>query len=1029
MLQLRSATRCLSHATCQLVLSAGCFLCHSLLISSIAFADDFGLSTDPLTHSAELSAAVDDQALNAIAPASADRLVAVGDAGTILLSENAGRSWHKIRNGDASNLNAIAFTTPNIGLAVGGQTGSYTRTSQAAIIRTSDGGFTWQRIATDLPRLLGLQHRNGRILAWGDYSTKHKSALFESVDGGVTWAPIRLGITHLRTAHQAQNGDTIIIARNDTAFLRNPTGAVLTLSTLQGVKSVLHTGHEWLAVGHNGLALRSLDGQVWRKIDLPIEADALTLCDWTALAQSGQSLWLGGFPGSILLYSEDLGRTWEIKKSGQRLPIKNIAFLDDARGWFTGALGSINATRNGSDWFCQRNPGRSLGVLCLAPAVTDLPWQAVVRCAWDNGIASGIHLSGTQPSANANDYLPSLRDHCIDRLGSMGLTLADSTSAIFPDTPSEQLRVSKLELLLRTWRPSVVVLGGQRGDSTWAIRANAYLDSARNRSESTANAMANYFDLPPWSIQKIVQEVPTQQAQYSERNSQLLKRLGLSVEDILLPLPLNSRPQATSGLRTNWAASRNMAARNEFLGAVSFNSEQKRSFASDELGNYQLVMGRVHLQNSLDKLLDLEAGNSDWLRSLRFIIQSLPQKDAVPTLLALTKQLAEQEQHERIQIVYDQIIENFPNTDAARYVMLDSLRLSASDEYAAWRQKILDSSKLANGVSFATTGATIGQEVRNTTAWSGSPFEPQNGNTVNSGVVSAASAIVSTPRIEPDPVAWFQALAAYNQLLPNLDSRPDVKLASFQMAWKLNDQNANNVQKLDSLINTPELSQWSKVALQEYRNAGNSLGTESLVSMAAWTEQRPVLDGRLLEPIWGAVPPMQLEGNDKRDEKSAHKNPHDATVHWAYDHRYLYLGIRCRNNIEPKTVEPQKIRTYDSNLSSTDHVEIILDVDRDYNSAIQLAVSRDGRTFDRCCGNSAYNPKWHVIVNQSPSEWVAEIAIEANYLTTNKYLTGNAWGVSVYRRQGATNVASWQHGSSQDPALYNNGLLLFLPNE
>lgn len=990
-------------------------------------ANDFALPTDPLTHAVELSAAVDDQALNAIVPVSADRLVAVGDAGVILVSENAGRSWQQVRNGDPSNLNALAFLDASDLVAVGGSIGSFTFTSQATIIRSQDGGFTWQRLKTDLPRLTGMQNLNGRLIAWGDYSVKHRSALFVSVDRGATWTGVALrGVTHVKTVHQAANGETVIVDRNGKAFLRSPSGSILELKSLGDVEALHHTGKEWLALGRLGTLIQSDDGQTWRSVRLPLKEHERRLCDWSSIAQVGQHIWIGGFPGSVLLHSTDLGQTWNVESSSQRLPVSSISFLDESRGWFVGPLGSINATRNGSSWFAQRNQGRDLGVLCLTPDLNSVPWPALVGSSWDRGIASGVQVLPLSMTMAEPEFHPDAETCMADSFGKVGIV---SSNAIPVRKEDNRLDVSyyknRLHLMLQAWRPNIVIVANKASDTTWSMQATSLLDAARQnvRVEPSLETLAA-IGQDDWKIEKVVQAVTLDQAHYSERSQRILKRLGLSIADVLLPLPASYDRSKASGLMTTWSASRNQAARDEFLGACSFGNSSLRRFASDELGNFQLVMGRVHLRNSIARLSDLETSHSDWLQNLELILQSLPQKDAVPTLLSLATQLGEQGKHERQHIVFERIIANFPKTDAARFVMLKSLELAASDEHAAWRQKELKRQARANEVSFATSSAP---EV-STTAWSGSPFDVSQGAT---GAVVAASSTNAPKNVLPDPVAWFQALAAYNQLLPNLDARPDVKLGSYQMACKLNGRSADNLQKLESLISASELPNWSNAAVQELRNASNSLGLDDLVGMVVWTDERPNLDGHLNESFWGTIPPMKLRplvGADSQVKLAEN----EASIRWAYDEQYLYLGIVCEQAAaasEVSAAEPQRVREYDSDLSKTDHLEIVIDVDRDYSSAIQLGIAKDGRTYDRCCGNQAFNPKWHVIVKQSENQWVAEIAIPADYLTTQEYLVGKSWAVSARRRSGATNVASWQHGSSQDVELRDNGLLLFLPNE
>ncbi len=81
-----------------------------------------------------------------LAPVRPDRWVAVGDFGTILVSDDDGASYScVICDGAGENLYAVGFAGDN-GLAVGGH---------GAALLTRDGGATWEDVATGLDAYLG----------------------------------------------------------------------------------------------------------------------------------------------------------------------------------------------------------------------------------------------------------------------------------------------------------------------------------------------------------------------------------------------------------------------------------------------------------------------------------------------------------------------------------------------------------------------------------------------------------------------------------------------------------------------------------------------------------------------------------------------------------------------------------------------------------------------------------------------------------------------------------------------------------
>ncbi|HVP68717.1 MAG TPA: YCF48-related protein [Anaeromyxobacteraceae bacterium] len=90
---------------------------------------------DPLDAPAAESALADRQLLTAVAVAG-HRLVAVGQRGHILLSDDEGHTWSQARVPVSTDLTAVHFPTPERGFAVG---------HAGVILATSDGGRTWRR--------------------------------------------------------------------------------------------------------------------------------------------------------------------------------------------------------------------------------------------------------------------------------------------------------------------------------------------------------------------------------------------------------------------------------------------------------------------------------------------------------------------------------------------------------------------------------------------------------------------------------------------------------------------------------------------------------------------------------------------------------------------------------------------------------------------------------------------------------------------------------------------------------------------
>lgn len=120
-----------------------------------------------------------DPHLYAVQSTAAGRFVVAGEAGLLMLSEDGGRSWRKLHEGDAS-LFALHIRRDGVGFAVG---------QSGLVLRTADGGEHWERVEVDSEaNLLGVHaNRNGQVLAVG------MREMLQSADHGRQFAAVRDG--------------------------------------------------------------------------------------------------------------------------------------------------------------------------------------------------------------------------------------------------------------------------------------------------------------------------------------------------------------------------------------------------------------------------------------------------------------------------------------------------------------------------------------------------------------------------------------------------------------------------------------------------------------------------------------------------------------------------------------------------------------------------------------------------------------------------------------------------------------------
>lgn len=209
------------------------------------------------------------------------RLVAVGEHGVIVYSDDEGKSWRQARKVPVSaTLCAVTFTDAEHGWAVG---------QWGVILATSDGGETWQKqridISTDQPLFSVIFTSANDGIAVGLWSL-----MLATHDRGKTWT--KVAMPRPSGASKADRNLYHIFAdRQGALYIDSEQGMVL--KSIDG-------GANWtyLATGGKG-----------------------TL--WAGVALSDGRIVVGGLLGS-LFQSSDGGKTWSRLNAGTKSSITDL---------------------------------------------------------------------------------------------------------------------------------------------------------------------------------------------------------------------------------------------------------------------------------------------------------------------------------------------------------------------------------------------------------------------------------------------------------------------------------------------------------------------------------------------------------------------------------------------------------------------------------------------------------------------------------------------------------------------------------
>ena len=180
-----------------------------------------------------------------------DRLVAVGDRGHVLLSDDEGATWRQVITPTRAMLTGVSFGDSQHGLAVG---------HDGVILATGDGGQTWTRQGgrPDLDTIwLDVHLYDGAhglaVGAYGKWITTY--------DGGRTWVDVsdRGDESHLNHIDVSQDGDTYLSGEGGLLLVSRKGGVKWTNAKVPYEGSLFGT----LSLGDGQLLTYGLRGHIF----------------------------------------------------------------------------------------------------------------------------------------------------------------------------------------------------------------------------------------------------------------------------------------------------------------------------------------------------------------------------------------------------------------------------------------------------------------------------------------------------------------------------------------------------------------------------------------------------------------------------------------------------------------------------------------------------------------------------------------------------------------------------------------------
>lgn len=250
-----------------------------------------------------------------------DNLIAVGERGHVLISENSGQNWTQIQVPTRATLTGVFFLDRQHGWIVG---------HDQVILRTENGGKNWEKVYEDIDAesplfdiyFLDAQHGYA-IGAYGQF--------LESFDGGQNWEGRWISEDDFHLNQIIPLGNLLFIAAEAGFVYRSEdqgeTWSALTPGYEGSFFGILPLENKSLLLfGLRGNLFRTDDaGETWRSIQTATEA-SLT----NGLRLNNGTLIITGLAGAILS-SQDNGNSFRLSQDPQRKGFSRLQQTPDGR--------------------------------------------------------------------------------------------------------------------------------------------------------------------------------------------------------------------------------------------------------------------------------------------------------------------------------------------------------------------------------------------------------------------------------------------------------------------------------------------------------------------------------------------------------------------------------------------------------------------------------------------------------------------------------------------------------------------------
>jgi photosystem II stability/assembly factor-like uncharacterized protein len=889
----------------------------------------------------------------------------------------------------------IFFVDADNGWVAGGFEYPFLERSRAVLLRTKDGGQSWNSVeGLVLPRISRMWFED-RLVGWaiGDASNLYQTGVFHTTDGGLTWSSHSSGrLKNWIDGEQTRDGFVLLDA-DGQLFKVTTAGAEksIILGDLQSRVTALKMldDQRGLCVGINGLILKTDDGGLsWRRPP-QFSQPWLEGIDFQSVTQSGEKFWLVGNPGTIALSIDQ--QTGEIAKhSLPAASLADIAFADENHAAAVGALGTIVHTHDGGHTWQRVEGTDRVALLNVFPSVADVPFEVLANYSSEEGyVSANVYLNKLNHSR-----LRALQQ-ATERIGSgYCCELVGDPDAVDRQAADEQT-IAKLVREIRKLQPNVVLSqGGFATESLVraAIRAAADPSAYRDQVQTCG--------LRAWDVDRLAIADPDGELTIDPRR--LLPRMGNLVEDQVAVsrglLDLNIQSPEKASFRLIELTSRSQARRSDlFEGLDRFGKQLPRRSLTGGRGNLEMIRQMSQKQQRMRQLMAIEFNTPQaallWRKQLQELVGLLNDDTAGVWMMQLAQQYLESGNAERAAQAIEYLANRWPDHALSPAAMTWLIQYYASSEFSRLAfDEAKDLQLQIDKANQNSTGAqphavTVGGVTKTVWIPNDEPDEVEDESlgevaTIDSGEFLRGrrqnASLILTRLRQRDP-----------DLVLGKDYRfIESQLTREQSGWL---PAVNLLRQLSKdIIDFPQTALAAKREIQLHEQE-QTLPEGTLTSQPAQT--RPYLDGKDEDEVWkNAV----ANGNVVSRTVAAKDGEQADTIMFAHDSEFLFVLVRC-HKIKGQGYGAKSVsKTHDADISRQDRIEFQFDLDRDYASSMRFAVDHRGLAADGCAGCNGWNPDWYLARSETPDAWTVEIAIPFSRMSFDPPVDV-VWAVSMRR--------------------------------